>query len=553
MKKTLINGALFTIVLLSLAACGGTTNKTMTSNSDKNDKSELAEKQEFTLLLQAELPSIDPSLQTDVIGYGAVKNTSEGLFSLDKDGKPILAGAEKEPEISEDGKTYTFSLRPEAKWSDGKPVTANDYVFAWQRTTDPKTAAEFAYLYAPIKNYSVIANGEKPVTELGIKAVNDYELTIELEQPVPYFEAMLTLPTFFPQSQEAVEKFGDKAYSSSETAVYNGAFVLNNFDGPGTDTAWTYEKNPNYWNQNNVIMNKINVNVVKESGTALNLFESGQADDIIISGEQAQQMQNEPTYMTQLQASMMWLQFNQTKKEFQNANLRKAISAAIDREALCRSILGNGSIPATNLVPESMSKNPKTGKDFSKEAGNHLPYDKKAAEEYWKLAQKELGMNQLTIEILCSDADSSKRVVEYLQGTIETTLSGIKVKVAPVPFSVRLDRSTKQDFDLVLGGWSALYPDPSNFTDLFTSANSNNNGSYNNPDYDKAVEQSNTVNALSKEKRWTDLQTANQIIMEDMGIAPLYQSAEAHLRNTSLKGIIPAMAQFDYKYSYKIK
>lgn len=140
-----------------------------------------------------------------------------------------------------------------------------------------------------------------------------------------------------------------------------------------------------------------------------------------------------------------------------------------------------------------------------------------------------------------------------MQGTIETSLPGIKVKISPVPFSVRLDRSNKQEFDLVLGGWSAMYPDPSNFTDLFVSTNANNNGRYKNPDYDEAVQQSITTNALDEEKRWTDLQTANRIIMEDIGIVPLYQSAEAHLRNTSLKGIIPAMAQFDYKYSYKIK
>lgn len=551
MKKRLISGTLLTIVLLNLAACGGTTKETADSN--QNNKDQLAEKQEFTLVLQSELPSIDPSLQTDVIGYGVVKNTGEGLFSLDKDGKTILGGAEKEPVISADGKIYTFSLRKNAKWSDGKPVTANDYVFAWQRTTDPKTAAEFAYLFTPIKNYSAIANGEKSVSELGVKAVSDYELEVELEQPVPYFKAMLTLPTFFPQSQEVVDKFGNQAYSSSEAAVYNGAFTLKDFDGPGTDMEWSYKKNPNYWDQKNVKMENINVNVVKESTTALNLFENAQVDDIIVSGEQAQQMSSEPTYIAQLQSSMMWLQLNQSKKEFQNKNLRKAISLAIDREALCQSILGNGSIPATNLVPTNMSKNPKTEKDFVEEAGTHLFYDKKEAKKHWDQAKKELGINQLSIEILCSDADSTKRVVEYLQGTIETSLPGIKVKIAPVPFSVRLDRSNKQEFDLVLGGWSAMYPDPSNFTDLFVSTNSNNNGKYKNPAYDEAVLQSITTHALDDEKRWADLQSANRIIMEDVGVVPLYQSAEAHLRNTSLKGIIPAMAQFDYKYSYKIK
>ncbi|MHC5226815.1 peptide ABC transporter substrate-binding protein [Enterococcus sp. LJL99] len=551
MKKQIIRGITVAMSLMFITACGQT--KSTDSSSEGQESTELAKDQSFKIAVQAEVPSIDPSLQTDVIGYGVVKNTGEGLYRLDKEGVPALAGAEEEPTVSEDGKSYLFKLRQDAKWSNGDPVTAEDYVFAWQRTTNPETQAEFAYLYEPIKNYPQIAKGEASVDTLGIKAVSDYELEITLEQPLAYFKDLLTLPTFFPQNKAEVTKNGKESYSTSEKAVYNGAFVLTGYKGPGISTSWKYEKNPNYWDQENVTMDSIDVEVIKEAGTALNLFESGQIDDIIVSGEQAQQLKDSKEFIAQLQSNTMWLQFNQTKKEFQNENVRKAISAAIDRESLTSIILGNGSIPSTSLIPEGMMKNPETGEDFAKEAGDYLAYKPEEAKEYWEKAKKELSIDELTIDILASDTDSSKRIVEYLQGSIEDALPGMKVTVSPVPFAVRLDRSNTQNFDLVMGGWSAIYPDASNFTTLFTSDNANNNGKYSDQAYDEAVALAAGKYAQDVEKRWDELQKADQIIMEDMGVCPLYQSAEAHLRNTHLKGIIPAMAQLDFKYSYITK
>lgn len=551
MKKQMIRGITAAMALFFITACSQT--KPTDSSSEDKKSSELAKDQSFKIAVQAEVPSIDPSLQTDVIGYGVVKNTGEGLYRLDKDGVPALAGAEEEPTISEDGKTYLFKLRKEAKWSNGEPVTAEDYVFAWQRTTNPETQAEFAYLYEPVKNYSQIAKGEASVDTLGIKAISDYELEITLDQPLAYFKDLLTLPTFFPQNKAEVTKDGKESYSTSEKAVYNGAFILTGYTGPGISTSWKYEKNPTYWDQENVKMDSIDVEVIKEAGTALNLFESGQLDDIIVSGEQAQQLKDSDEFMAQLQSNTMWLQFNQTKREFQNENVRKAISAAIDRESLTSIILGNGSIPSTSLIPKDMMKNPETGEDFTKEAGDYLAYKPEEAKEYWEKAKQELSIDELTIDILASDTDSSKRIIEFLQGSLEDTLPGMTVTVSPVPFAVRLDRSNTQNFDLVMGGWSAIYPDASNFTTLFTSDNASNNGKYNNSAYDQAVELAAGKYAQDVEKRWDELQKADKIIMEDMGVCPLYQSAEAHLRNTHLKGIIPAMAQLDFKYSYITK
>ncbi len=265
-------------------------------------------------------------------------------------------------------------------------------------------------------------------------------------------------------------------------------------------------------------------------------------------------MANDPAFVSQKEASTQYMELNQRdeKSPFRNANLRKAISYSIDRKALVESILGDGSIEPNGLVPADMAKDPSGGKDFAKEAGSQIEYDTKKAKEYWEKAKKELGISTLTMDILSSDADSSKKTVEFVQGSIQDALDGVKVTVSPVPFSVRLDRSNKGDFDAVIGGWSADYADPSSFLDLFASDNSYNRGRYNNPEFDKLVKAASSADATNPEKRWDDMLNAEKTIMGDMGVVPLFQKSEAHLRAEKVKDVAvhPAGATYDYKWAY---
>ena len=543
MKSKRIKGliGLSLTTLLVLAACGG--DGGAGAEKAKGGSEKTAAKQEFKVVVQQEMPSADLSLGTDTISFTALNNAYEGIYRLDKDNKVQPAGAAEKAEVSEDGLTYKIKLNKDAKWSDGKPVTANDYVYGWQRTVDPATASEYAYLYASVKNGDAIAKGEK-----------DTELEITLEKATPYFDYLLAFPSFFPQRQDIVEKYGKNYASNSESAVYNGPFVLDGFDGPGTDTKWSFKKNDQYWDKDTVKLDSVDVNVVKESPTALNLFQDGQTDDVVLSGELAQQMANDPAFVSQKEASTQYMELNQRdeKSPFRNANLRKAISYSIDRKALVESILGDGSIEPNGLVPADMAKDPSGGKDFAKEAGSQIEYDTKKAKEYWEKAKKELGISTLTMDILSSDADSSKKTVEFVQGSIQDALDGVKVTVSPVPFSVRLDRSNKGDFDAVIGGWSADYADPSSFLDLFASDNSYNRGRYNNPEFDKFVKAASSADATDPEKRWDDMLNAEKTIMGDMGVVPLFQKSEAHLRAEKVKDVAvhPAGATYDYKWAY---
>src|SRR5699024_7538522 len=205
----------------------------------------------------------------------------------------------------------TVKLREDAKWSNGDLVTAKDYVFSWQRTVAPETASGYAYMLEPVKNASAISEGELDKEELGVKAVGDYELEITLEQPTPYFTSLLAFPTFFPQNQKAVDEFGDQYALTSDNAYYNGPFVLTDFDGPGTDVDWTLQKNEEYWDAENVELETVEFDVVKESSTALNLFESGDANEISLTGELAKQKSDDENAIKQLQGMTQYLELNQ--------------------------------------------------------------------------------------------------------------------------------------------------------------------------------------------------------------------------------------------------
>ena len=541
------------VAVCGIVLAGCSTGGTSSTGESSSGSGTAAAEQIFNVVVQQEMPSADLSLATDTISFSALNNVYEGLYRLDADSKPEPAGAAELAEVSEDGLTYKLKLREDAKWSNGEPVTAADYVFGWQRTVSAETGSEYAYLFAPVTNAEAITAGEKDVSELGIKAVSEYELEITLTTPTPYFQYLLAFPSFFPQSQAVVEDNGDQYASTSDNAVYNGPFVLAGFDGPGTDTEWSYEKNDQYWDKETVKLDTINVSVVKESSTSLNLFQDGQADDVILTGELAQQMANDEAFVSEPLARTSYIELNQREEDspFRNEDLRKAISYAIDRDALVTSILGDGSLASTGLIPKGMTFNPTDNTDFVDEAESVIEYDQEKAKEHWEKAKEALGIDSLSFEILASDTDSTKKAIEYIQSAIQDTLDGVKVSLSPVPFSVRLDRSNSGDFDVVMGGWGADYADASSFTDLFVTDNSYNRGRWTSEEYDAAVKSSATTNAGNPDARWQDLLDAEKIIMDQQGVIPVYQNVEAHLRAPKVKGVVShgAGAQYDYKWA----
>ncbi|MDN6264897.1 MAG: peptide ABC transporter substrate-binding protein, partial [Tetragenococcus halophilus] len=293
MKKGKLIGVMFASAALLVACSTGDT-----ANSGESGSNGGSGAQEFNLSVVQEMPSADLSLATDTVSFTALNNIYEGIYRLDEDDEPQPAGAAEMAEVSDDGLTYNIKLREDAKWSNGDPVTADDYVYGWQRTADPATGAEYAYLYGYVENGDDIIEGDKEPSELGIEAVDDYELEVQLDSPTPFFDYLLAFPSFFPQPQDAVEEKGEDYAKTDENSVYNGPFTLTEFEGAGSDTEWSYTANEEYWDQDNVNLDKINVSVVKEASTGLNLFNDGQIDDVVLTGELAQQNANDPEYQS---------------------------------------------------------------------------------------------------------------------------------------------------------------------------------------------------------------------------------------------------------------
>lgn len=546
MKKGKLIGLMFASAAL-LAACS--TGDTADSGESGSNGGSGA--QEFNLSVVQEMPSADLSLATDTVSFTALNNIYEGIYRLDEDDEPQPAGAAEMAEVSDDGLTYNIKLREDAKWSNGDPVTADDYVYGWQRTADPATGAEYAYLYGYVENGDDIIEGDKEPSELGIEAVDDYELEVQLDSPTPFFDYLLAFPSFFPQPQDVVEEKGEDYAKTDENSVYNGPFTLTEFEGAGSDTEWSYTANEEYWDQDNVNLDKINVSVVKEASTGLNLFNDGQIDDVVLTGELAQQNADNPEYQSVKESRTSYIELNEADEDspFRNKNLRLALSYALDRDSIVNQVLGDGSISSTNLVPEGTGTDPESGEDFTEVSDSTLEYDVDKAQEYWEKAKDELDVDSLEIDLLSDDQDGAKQVAEYVQGAWGE-LDGLTITSTNVPFSVRLDRGTEGDFEALLGGWGADYADPSSFTDLFQTENSYNHGSWSNDEYDELIDAAATTHANEPKERFQDLIDAEAVINEEMGVIPVYQKAEGHLISDNIKGIVShgAGAKYDYKW-----
>lgn len=546
MKKILGITILFSTVVL-LGACGN--GKKEAKKTEKTSGAATSEVVKFGI--PQEVASIDPAIATDKVSFGLLNQIYEGFYRINEKNEIVPAGAKELAEKSEDGLTYTLKLREDAKWSNGDPVVAADYVYAWQRVVDPALGSEYAYFFEPVKNGAAITKGEKKPSELGIEAVNDHEVKITLETPVPYFDTLLAFPTFFPQNQKFVESKGKEFAMSDADALYNGPFVLAEFDGPGSDIEWKYLKNKDYWDKDNVKINEIDALVIKEASTGLNLYEDGQLDDVILTGELAQQFRDNDEYVLDKEGRIVYIDLNQMDKDkpFHNANLRKALSYAIDSDAIVDSVLGDGSTVATGIVPSELAVNPITKVDYVKDSKKYKKYDLKKAKDYLEKAKKELKTDTIKFDILTDDNDSTKKIAEFIQGAFREDL-GIETTVTAVTKPIRLERSGKGDYDIVLTGWGADYNDPSSFLDLFETGNSYNRGGYTNPKYDKLIQAAKTTNVNDPETRWQNFLDAEQILLEeDAGVIPVYQVVEGHLRNPKMKGYVShtAGASYDYK------
>ncbi|WP_144551087.1 peptide ABC transporter substrate-binding protein [Bacillus mycoides] len=522
MKKAIRFSLVGTLLLSSfLAGCG----KEKTTTKPKEEKKILQ------LTETGEIPSLNSLKVTDAVSFNVLNNVMEGLFRLSKNDEVIPGIAEKY-EVSKDGKTYTFHLR-DAKWSNGDPVTAHDFVYAWKQLVNPETGSEYAYIMYDVKNAEKINKKQMGVDELGVKAQDEKTFTVELEHPVPYFTKILCLPSFYPINEKYVKEKGDKYGLEANTTVYNGPFTLSEWKH---EASFTMKKNNQYWDKKEVKLDEVNYQIVKEISTVVNLYQTDKVDRAVISTEFVDKYKNDKELKQYTDPVMYFFRFNENVPILKNKNARLALSMAFDKKGLATSFLNDGSVPANYYVPNGFLKGPDK-KDFRETTTEFNKTDVKQAKEYWEKAKQETGMNEVTLEMLNYDLENFKKVGEFIKEQLEKNLLGLTVNVKLQPHSQKLALEKKKEYEMSLSRWLPDYPDPMTYLEVFISESGVNNTGYANPEYDALIKKIKTELGNDEKARWKAMQDAEKMLLDEAVIAPVFQRGLSYLQKPHVKDL----------------
>ncbi|MBE5912195.1 peptide ABC transporter substrate-binding protein [Pseudobutyrivibrio sp.] len=530
MKKRLLAAVLAATMAVGMAGCGGGSDTATTGSSSTASTST-----DLNVMIETPVESLDPQQATDGTSFEVIADYTDGLMQMDSEGNPVNAIAESY-EVSEDGCTYTFKLRQDAKWSNGTAVTAADFVFAWQRAVDPEVASEYSYMLSDIgqiKNAAEIIAGEKDKSELGVTAVDDSTLEVQLNVPVSYFLSLMYFPTFYPVNEEFFTSCGDTFGTSPETTLSNGAFVLDSYEPAAT--AFHLTKNADYYDADRVSLTGLNYQVIQDSQTALMSYQNGDLDITLVNGDQVEQVSADPEFAT-IGAGYLWYVTPNIKEveALQNLNIRLALTNAINRVDVT-SQLNDGSLPTYTAVPRDFAS------DFSADQDKYTAYcadDATAAASYWETGLNELGVDSITLEMVVDDDDAPKKVATVLKSQWESALPGLTVEIVTEPKKQRVQDLQDGNYELGLTRWGPDYDDPMTYLGMWVTDCANNYGFWSNAEYDSIIAECTTGDLCTElDARRERLYDAEQIVMEDAVIFPIYTAANATLVKANVTGI----------------
>ncbi len=509
------------------------------------DQATDAENQIIRIALNQEPPQLNSFLTEDSVSMMVLGHVMEGLLCYDRRGRLAPGVAER---WDVDSKGATFYLRKNALWSDGKPVTAKDFVFAWRMAVDPKVASEYAFIVYPVKNAEAINTGEiKDLTQLGVKAIDDYTLKVDFEYPCGYFLGLAAFSTYFPVREDFYKSMGSKYAAEASNLLYNGAFKL---------TKWVHgaslrmEKNENYWNKNAVTLKVIDCPYITADTTALlNLFK----DDKIVVAEL-----DSETIKTAMKSKMKIRKFDSGRLRYivfnhregkvtANLNFRKALRAVFDPQLFADKVVGvPGTLPGRSVMMSFLEGvNDKFRKEYPVPVHK---IDKAAAKEFLAKAKKELGIDTFPpLVLLCDDTPSIAKMGEYLQGLFNGAL-GLDIKLDKQIFKQRLAKASAGEFDMVIGGWLPDYDDPMTYAELFASWNANNSGKWKNAVYDENIRIAS--NSVEPKVRMDAFAKCQQAMYDDIGVIPLFEGSIVYVQHKNVKGISRSVTGFNPNYIY---
>lgn len=537
MKKMFSSLATSLLVLGLLTSCGDKS----TSNATTKAETKEATNKVLNVMFEVEIESLDPQIATDGTALELIANFTDGLKQMRADGSTTDALCAGET-ISDDGLTYTFKIREDAVWSNGEPVTADDFVFGWRRAADPKIASEYAYMLTDIghvKNAYDVEAGKLPVEELGVKALDSKTLQVELEVPVSYFDSILYFPTFYPVNQAFYEKCGDKFGTSADTVLSNGAYILTDYQPAALNIK--LEKNDKYYDADRVKLDGINYQVLKDSQQALMNYQSGELDLIKISGDQVDQVQGDPEFQTVASGFLWYICPNISgDADLGNLNMRLALTNAINRKSLVENVVKDGSEASYVAVPSGYAFNA-NGEDFTTSQTLYSEFcsdDKAKAVEYFNKAKAELGKDSFTFEFLVDDTVIQQNVAAVIKEQIESTLPGVKIDLHVEPKKQRLQDMRSGNYQLGLTRWGPDYADPMTYLELWIEGNANNWGNWSNPEYNSIISRCKTGDLCQNlEGRWAAMKEAEKYILSEAVIFPVYQQSDACMIKSNVKNV----------------
>lgn len=519
---------------LSMAMVAGLATGCGTPGGGKSD-SDSADGKVFRYAVNTLPTTLDPT-KGQSIGDNEIQHAiTEGLTrNTAGDVKPGIAESWDE---SEDGLTYTFHLRKDAKWSDGEPITAADFEYSWKRLVNPETASPYAFIGDCLKNGQAIEQGKMDVEELGVKAVDDTTLEVTLEHPTSYFLSLIgSSGQFAPLRQDIVEKYGTDFAATSEKNVYSGPFVMTSSE----DNVWTFEKNDNYWDKDSINLDKCELNYVENTDTQLSMYEAGDLDYVQVPTAYVSDYKDKAEVFANGNVDFCYINSKSDNPVLGNKNFRLALNYALNRNDYNKLANADTYTAFNGLVfPGLQAKGTTYGEAYDLNSYSYpLDGDQDKATEYLNAAMQELGIanaSDITVEVVTTDADSSKRIVETLQEQWQNAL-GINVKIRQVTYADIYGKVfPEHDYEIGYGGWGSDYDDPYSYLELFKSDSSYNYSQYENPEVDQLLIAS--QDEPDTDKRMDELNQAEQDILADGAFVPLQARNVYYMLDDDTTGI----------------
>lgn len=492
--------------------------------------------------------TIDPALNSSVDGATLIIHAFEGLMTLDKQGTPVY-GQAKSHTLSDDGKTYTFTLRDDLKWSDGTALKAEDFVYSWNRAVSPTTAADYEYMFDVIDGYDVPEpkEGEEPTEKvLNVKATDDKTLVVTLKTRTPYFLELCAFPAFSPVRKDLIEANGEKWATVVTTYIGNGPYKMTEWV-PGSHI--TYTKNENYWDYKNLGTKNLKFVLMDEDSAILNAFVQ---KEILFADSMPQDeidaWRDKPEFNLEGQLGTYYISYNVKKAPLDNKLVRQALTLAIDRDFIVKNIGKAGQVPAGAFVPTGLTDIDKT-KEFRTVGGNY--FDPTAGANAANVAKaKELlaqagypdGVGLPAIEYLYNTGTGHQAIGEAIQNMWKEI--GVNVTLVPQEWGTFLNTRKNGDYSIARNGWLGDYNDPISFLDMWVTGGGNNDAQWSNAEYDALIKDVKESNDPAE--RITKMHKAEDIIFDEWMLCPIYYYVDIFLLNDTIDGFWSSPLGFKY-------